>query len=99
MRTAVAPHARAPLSLSRIQAIRLLALVPVLIAAVVNTGHQYLSALNAIGGEYQGDWRDSLISGLGLDYAEPAWFDVLAAGLVHVLPVLLMALIIGFLPP
>jgi Na+-transporting NADH:ubiquinone oxidoreductase subunit B len=95
MRTAVAPHARAPLSLSRIQAIRLLALVPVLIAAVVNTGHQYLSALNAIGGVYEGDWRDRLISSLGLDYTEPAWFDVLAAGLVHVLPVLMMALIIG----
>lgn len=95
MNTRAAPHARGRWSLARIQAIRLLALVPVLIAAVVNTGHQYLLALNAVGGVYEGDWRDRLATSLGLDYADPAWIDVLAAGLVHVLPVLAMALIVG----
>jgi Na+-transporting NADH:ubiquinone oxidoreductase subunit B len=91
----VAPHARAPISLARIQAIRLLALVPVLIAAVINTGQKYLSALNAIGGIDEGDWRDGVVRGLGLDYSDPAMLDVLAAGLVHVLPVLGMALLVG----
>lgn len=91
----MAPHARAPISLARIQAIRLLALVPVLIAAVINSGHQYLSALNAIGGMGEGDWRDRAVRGLGLDYSDPTVLDVLAAGLVHVLPVLGMALLIG----
>jgi Na+-transporting NADH:ubiquinone oxidoreductase subunit B len=91
----MAPHARARSSLARIQAIRLLALVPVLIAAVVNTGHQYLSALNTMGGIDEGDWRDRLVQSLRLDYADPGWFDVLAAGLVHVLPVLAVALLVG----
>jgi Na+-transporting NADH:ubiquinone oxidoreductase subunit B len=81
--------------LTRIQTIRLLALVPVLIAAVINTGHQYLSALNAIGGIDDGDWRDAVVRNLGLDYLHPTMLDVLAAGLVHVLPVLGMALLVG----
>jgi Na+-transporting NADH:ubiquinone oxidoreductase subunit B len=91
----MAPHARAPMSLARIQSIRLLALVPVLIAAIINTGHQYLSALSSLGGMDDGDWRDHIVRSLGLDYSDPALLDVLVAGLVHVLPVLGMALIVG----
>jgi Na+-transporting NADH:ubiquinone oxidoreductase subunit B len=91
----VAPHIRAPISLARIQAIRLLALVPVLVVAVINTGHQYLSALNAAGSMEEGDWRNRAARSLGLDYSDPAMLDVLAAGLIHVLPVLGMALIVG----
>ncbi|NIM27558.1 MAG: NADH:ubiquinone reductase (Na(+)-transporting) subunit B [Gammaproteobacteria bacterium] len=95
IRTAAAPHARARSSLARIQTIRLLALVPALIAAVINTGYQYLAALRAVGGIEDGDWRDHLIAGLGLNYAEPSWLDIITAGLVHVLPVLVTALIVG----
>ena len=62
-----------------------------MIAAVVNTGHQYLSALKAIGGSHDGDWRDTVVQDMGLNYSDPAILDVLAAGLVHVLPVLAMA--------
>jgi Na+-transporting NADH:ubiquinone oxidoreductase subunit B len=91
----VAPHARAPVSLARIQSIRLLALVPALMAAVVNTGHQYLTALDAIGGLDEGDWRDRIIHDLGVDRPDPALFDVVAAGLVHVLPVLAIAFLVG----
>lgn len=91
----MAPHARAPISLARIQTIRLIALAPVLIAAVINTGYQYLSALSAIGGLGSGDWRDRVVRSLGLDYSDPTIFAVLAAGLVHLLPVLAMALLVG----
>ena len=69
--------------------------MPVLIAAVINTGYQYLSALSAIGGFADGDWRDRVVRSLGLDYSDPTMFAVLAAGLVHVLPVLGMALLVG----
>ena len=69
--------------------------MPVLIVAVINTGHQYLSALNAIGGIDEGDWRDHAVRSLHLDNSDPAMLDVLAAGLVHVLPVLAMALLVG----
>lgn len=86
---------RAPISLASIQAIRVLALLPVLIVAVINTGHQYLSALNAAGNMDEGDWRNRVVDGLGLDYSSPTMLDVIAAGLLHVLPVLGMALLVG----
>lgn len=96
VRTSTAPHVRARLSLGRIQAIRLIALAPVLFAAIVNTGYQYLSAVSANGGIDAGEWRDQVSQGyLGLDYGEPGWIDVLAAGLLHVLPVLVVALVVG----
>jgi len=85
----------APISLARIQAIRVLALVPVLMVAVINTGHQYLSALNATGSMDEGDWRNRVVNSLGLDYLNPSMLDVVTAGLVHVLPVLGLALLIG----
>lgn len=94
-RTATAPHARAPTSLARIQTIRLVALAPVLIVAIVNTGHQYLSALDTAGAMNAGDWRDRLAGSLGLDYSQPGLLDVIAAGLLHVLPVLAVALLVG----
>lgn len=93
--TLVAPYARAPVSLARIQSIRLLALVPVLVAAVINTGHQYLATLAAIGGIDGGDWRDRMIRDLGADQPDPTLLDVAAAGLVHVLPVLATAFLVG----
>lgn len=94
--TTAAPHVRARSSLARIQAIRLLALTPVVLAALINTGYQYLSSVNANGGIDAGEWRDTISQGyLGLDYGDPGWLDVLAAGLLHVLPVLVVALIVG----
>lgn len=97
-RTLTAPHARAPVSLARIQAIRLLALVPVLVVAIINTGHQYMSAIGSLdagGGVNDGDWRDGVVQSLGLDHSDPGLVDVLAAGLVHVVPVLVIALLVG----
>jgi Na+-transporting NADH:ubiquinone oxidoreductase subunit B len=94
-RTRTAPHVRARNSLARIQAIRLLALVPVLTVAVINTGHQYLSGLNAVGSIDEGSWREGAVHSLGLDYSDPSMMDVIAAGLIHVLPVLGMALLVG----
>ncbi len=94
-RTLAAPHARAPISLGRIQTIRLIALVPVLIAAIVNTGHHHLSLLDALGDAHEGDWRNRAVQGLGLNHADPGALDIVAAGLIHVLPVLGVALLVG----
>lgn len=93
--TRAAPHAKAFTSLARIQSIRLLALAPVLVAAVVNTGYQYLAALERLGGVEDGDWRDIAIRALGADGSPSAGLDVVIAGLVHVLPVLAMAYLVG----
>ncbi|MGI9305189.1 MAG: RnfABCDGE type electron transport complex subunit D, partial [Gammaproteobacteria bacterium] len=71
------------------------AVVPVLIAAVVNTGYQYLLALEVVGGEGAGGWRDAAARALGADYSDPSAAGIVAAGLVHVLPVLGMAMLVG----
>jgi Na+-transporting NADH:ubiquinone oxidoreductase subunit B len=93
--TRVAPHVRAITSLTRIQAIQSLALLPVLVAAVLNTGYQYLLALDAAGGEAAFDWRDHWVRKLGVDTLGPSAFDVVTTGLVHVLPVLALAIFVA----
>jgi Na+-transporting NADH:ubiquinone oxidoreductase subunit B len=77
--------------MSRIRALRLFAIAPVLIAAVINTGHQYLLALDVNDGEGVGDWRDGALQSFGLDYTDPGAYDMVVAGLIHVLPVFIMA--------
>ena len=79
----------------RIRKIQLLALLPVSIAAVVNCGYQYLSVLAAEPGRASDDLRSNLAAGLGASYQEPGFYDWIAAGLAHFLPMLLLALVIG----
>ncbi|MDH3639173.1 MAG: RnfABCDGE type electron transport complex subunit D [Gammaproteobacteria bacterium] len=93
--TSGAPHVRAVTSLARIQAMRALAIVPVLIAAILNTGYQYLVALDVAGGDGAHDWRDRAVVSFGIDVSDPIVVDVIVAGLVHVLPVLGVALLTG----
>ena len=91
--TTGAPHIRSVTDLSRIQAIQAIALVPVVIAAVLNTGYQYLLALNTAADEIHWDWSDRAVYFLGLDYQNPSFFGVLAAGLVHIIPIMAVAVL------
>ena len=74
---------------------RALAIAPVLIAAILNTGYQYLIALDVAGEQGVPDWRDRAVATLGVDVTDPSNLDVIVAGLVHVLPVLGVALLSG----
>ena len=58
--TGSAPHMRARFSVARMHRVQLVALSPVIVAAVVNTGHQYLSA----NGEGSPGAVDSVLAGL-----------------------------------
>ena len=91
--TSVAPHIRAGTDLSHIQMIQAIALIPVVIAAVLNTGYQYLSALSKATDEIDWDWSDRAIYFLGLDYQNPSLFTALVAGLVHIMPVVVIAVL------
>jgi Na+-transporting NADH:ubiquinone oxidoreductase subunit B len=93
--TAGAPHVRSVNSLSQIQLTRVIALLPVIIAAVLNTGYQYLLALDVAGGEGVGDWRDNALRSLGVSYQDPSVFGMVMAGLVHIMPVLFVAVLAG----
>ncbi len=75
----------------RIHVLRLLAIIPVVIAAIANTGYQYLVALDVSNGQGAGDWRDGAVQSLGIDYVERGVYDIIAAGLIHVLPVFVIA--------
>jgi len=78
-------------SIDQIRRLRLLAIVPVLLAAVVNTGYQYLLGFEK-GTE---GWRESIAGVFNVGYVDPNIYDVLVSGLIHVLPVFAMALLAG----
>ncbi len=81
--------------MGRIHVIRLIAIIPVLIAAVINTGYQYLLALDINAGIASGDWRDQIIQSFGIDYTNPGIYEMAIAGLTHVLPVFATAILAG----
>jgi Na+-transporting NADH:ubiquinone oxidoreductase subunit B len=79
----------------RIHKLQLLSLLPVSIAAVFNVGYQYLAALALNPDMATDDLRSSIVRGLGASYQDPGFYDLLAAGLAHMVPILLVALITG----
>ena len=91
-----APHVRAAVDLSYIQKTQALALVPVVAAAVLNTGYQYLLAMNSAGAnEIHWNWNERAIHSLGFDYQNPSIFAALIAGLVQFVPVFAVAVMFG----
>jgi len=82
-------------SRQQILKLQLIALLPVTIAALFNTGYQYLRVLVDNPALESDDIRSRIASGLGASYQEPGVYDMLAAGLAHLLPILVVALITG----
>ncbi len=82
-------------SRQRIFNLQLLALVPVAIAALFNTGYPYLRVLAENPALESDDIRSRIARGLGASYQHPGIVDMLAAGLAHLLPILVLALITG----
>ncbi len=77
----------------RILRVQLWALAPVMLAAVLNTGYQYLQLVTDAPAAT--DFRDHLAQWLIANPAQPGLYDWLAAGLAHFLPVLAIALLTG----
>ena len=75
--------------------LRLLALLPVSIAALLNTGYQYLKRLALDPASAGDDIRGKIARGLGAGYADAGVYDWLAAGMAHLLPMLALALLTG----
>jgi Na+-transporting NADH:ubiquinone oxidoreductase subunit B len=84
----------------RILKLQLLSLLPVTLAATLNSGYQYLNGLAAastsggddIGGD---DLRSQLARSLVASFENPGLYDYFAAGLAHLLPMLLLAMLVG----
>lgn len=79
----------------RIIKLQLLAMLPVSIAAVFNSGYQYLAVLAADPERAGGDFRSQLAASLGASRQDPGFYDFVAAGLAHFMPLLLLALAVG----
>ena len=79
--------------IARIRSLRLIAIVPVLLAAVWNTGAQYLIALDLTEGDEPIGWRDRIIASRVTSVEDPGLWEIIFAGMVHVLPVVVAALL------
>jgi Na+-transporting NADH:ubiquinone oxidoreductase subunit B len=73
----------------------LLALLPVSLAAVLNSGYQFLAAQAQTASLPIDDLRSRIALSLGVSHETTGVYDVLVAGLAHTLPILLVALITG----
>ena len=82
-------------SLGRIQRLQLWSLLPVTIAALFNVGYQYLAKLPQMPGFEADDLSSRIAAGLGVNYLQPGWYDMLAVGLAHMGPILVVALLTG----
>ncbi len=71
--------------------LRLLATLPVLLAAVVTTGSNFLEAL--VPSDAVGDWRTNLVMSWISPAEDYGFAEIVLAGLVHLLPVLLISMI------
>ncbi len=92
MKTTSGPLIHAANSMGRIQLLRLCATLPVIIAACINTGHQFLIATSS---DAVSGWRVNIIRNFDIDPGQPGIVGVLVAGLVHLLPPLVVAIITG----
>ena len=86
------PYIQSTNSIERIRVLRLLALLPVLIAATGNTGYQYLLARADNGGKSADDLLERFFLVDKIDLTSPGLLEVIVSGLIHLLPVFAMAL-------
>jgi Na+-transporting NADH:ubiquinone oxidoreductase subunit B len=93
------PHVRTGRSVDRMMLTFQLALLPVLVSGIYNTGWQALEALRSTRSETVPGWRGNVQAWLAADpgFAPSAVWDCLATGALYVLPVLLTVLVAGFL--
>lgn len=89
------PHLRDTMSLTYAMRCVIVALVPCLLVALLNTGHQANLAMMTLGIGSVPGWRGAVIDGLGIGY-DPwsIWANMWHGGL-HYLPVLTVAAAIG----
>ncbi len=76
----------------RILKIQLLSLLPVTLVAILNSGYQYL---NGLAGGPAADLRSQLARVLATSLDDPGLYDYFAVGLAQLLPMLLLALLVG----
>lgn len=82
-------------SSAQILRLQLWSLLPITIVALLNSGYQYLKFLPEATDYPAENITDRIASGLGASHLNPGWYDMLAAGLAHLAPIFITALITG----
>lgn len=81
--------------LVRIRMMRMMAILPVLLVAIWNTGYQYLIARGLTETTDTDNWRGRIIENFFPAGHELTIVGALIAGLVHVIPVMIMSLLVA----
>lgn len=93
--TAVAPHVRDAMNLSRAMDIVIVALIPCVLLGIYNTGYQANVLMSQAGLQAVPDWRGLVIAALGIGYSPASFLASICHGLLVYLPVLAVALLSG----
>lgn len=93
--TQTAPHVRDGIELKRVMSFIVLAVLPCFFVGAWNIGFQANTAMTELIIDSAPGWRGSILEFLGVNYnAENTW-DNMMYGLVHIIPVFVVALVVG----
>ncbi len=90
-----APHVRDFMSVDRAMRCVVVALVPCILIALVNTGYQANLAMAALGLESAPGWRGSILEALRIGYDPASIWANAWRGALHYVPVLAVTLFVG----
>ena len=91
--TEKAPHVRDAVDMKRIMTTVIIALIPCVIMAMWNTGHQANMALQAMGMDIPAGWRGSILAMVGSD--PESLISNLVHGSLYFLPIYLVTMVVG----
>jgi len=93
-RTVIGPHVRDVLDLKRMMVLVVVALLPCIVMAMVNTGYQIHRVVEA-GGQTLPGWQTTVYAMTGLPLATSSWIGNAVHGALYFLPVYLVTMTAG----
>ncbi len=89
------PHVRDGLDLKRLMIFVVLAVTPVALVGMYNTGYQANTAMLAMGVESAGGWRGAVLEGLAIGYSPDSIWACFWHGFLYFLPIYLVTMAAG----
>lgn len=93
--TKTAPHVRDGINLKRVMTFIVLAVLPCFIVGIWNIGYQANTAMTELIIDSVPGWRGDILELLGVNYNPDSIWDDMWHGLVYVIPVFVVALVVG----
>ena len=89
------PHVRDGLDLKRLMIFVVLAVTPVALVGMYNTGYQANTAMLAMGVESAGGWRGAVLEGLAIGYSPDSIWACFWHGFLYFLPIYIVTMAAG----